>query len=171
MKTIEIYCLLFMALLLQSCQEKHEIVEWGSSTEDDLWKNHPGLLISRDEKSLKADVEVYIEKSLQRIDGFGACFNELGWISLSVLKEEDRQDILNELFKPGNGANFTICRMPIGANDFSRNWYSYNETVNDFEMKNFTIANDEETLIPFILNAKKIYPDLRIWESPWSPPS
>ena len=37
------------------------------------------------------------------------------------------------------GANFTMARMPIGANDFSRDWYSYNETDGDFEMKNFSI--------------------------------
>ena len=171
MKTIRIYCLLLIVLSLQSCQKKHDTAGWVSTTTDALWKNHPGLLISQDENSFNADVEVYVEKPLQRIDGFGACFNELGWTSLSILKEEDRKDILNELFKPGKGANFTICRMPVGANDFSRNWYSYNETMNDFEMKNFTIANDEETLIPFILSAKKIYPGLKIWASPWSPPS
>ena len=49
--------------------------------------------------------------------------------------------------------------MPVGANDFSKNWYSYNETEGDFEMKNFSIKNDFETLIPFIKNAQKIHED------------
>ncbi|GHU89184.1 hypothetical protein FACS1894174_07250 [Bacteroidia bacterium] len=30
-------------------------------------------------------------------------------------------------------------------NDFSRDWYSYNETDGDFEMRNFSIDNDKET--------------------------
>ena len=78
---------------------------------------------------------------------------------------------MQELFEPGKGANFTICRMPVGANDFSREWYSYDETDGDFTMENFSIDNDRETLMPFIKDAKKYRPDLAIWASPWSPPS
>ena len=78
---------------------------------------------------------------------------------------------MKELFAPGLGANFTICRMPVAANDFSREWYSYNETEGDFDMKNFSISHDLETLVPFIKNAKKYNPSLMLWASPWSPPS
>lgn len=106
----------------------------------------------------------------QTVDGFGACFNELGWESLSLLSQADQDAIFDELYTPGKGANFTICRMPVAANDFSRDWYSYNETPGDFEMKNFSIENDKETLIPFIKKAKEQNPDLQIWGSPWAPP-
>ena len=78
---------------------------------------------------------------------------------------------MEELFFPGVGANFTICRMPVGANDFSRDWYSYDEVDGDFTMEHFTIANDQQTLIPFIKNARKYQPDLRLWASPWCPPA
>lgn len=78
---------------------------------------------------------------------------------------------MEELFFPGVGANFTICRMPVGANDFSRDWYSYDEVDGDFTMEHFTIANDQQTLIPFIKNAQKYQPDLRLWASPWCPPA
>lgn len=105
------------------------------------------------------------------IEGFGACFNELGWTSLSLLSQSDRDSIIKELFLPNYGANFTICRMPLGANDFSRDWYSYNETEGDFEMKTFSIDNDKETLIPFIKSALTQNKNLQIWASPWSPPS
>ena len=171
MKTLKIYGLLLAIFLLQSCEEKRDSAEWVSTTANAVWKSKEGLFISHDAKSIKPDAEIYPDKPLQTIDGFGACFNELGQTSLSILKEEERDSIMKELFEPGKGANFTICRMPVGANDFSRNWYSYNETPNDFAMKHFSIANDEETLIPFILSAKKINPDLKIWASPWSPPS
>ena len=85
-----------------------------------------------------------------------------------VISNADRkslEEIMEELFFPEIGANFTICRMPVGANDFSRDWYSYNETDGDFEMKYFTIANDQQTLIPFIKSAQKYNSDLRIWAS------
>ncbi len=161
---------LIVLLSLQSCKEKQTAL-WVSTTQDAAWKDHPGLLVGQSETGENMDAEVLVDQPLQSIDGFGACFNELGWTSLSLLEEEDRNSIMKELFEPGLGANFTICRMPVGANDFSRNWYSYDETANDFDMKNFSIANDEETLIPFIKSAKKVNADLKIWASPWSPPS
>lgn len=142
---------------------------WVSTTQPQLWKEEVPLDITT--ASAQADVEIGVNKPQQTIEGFGTCFNELGWTSLSLLSAKDRESIFQELFAPGAGANFTICRMPVGANDFSRKWYSYNETDGDFAMKNFSIANDLETLIPFIKNAQKYNPSLKLWASPWSPPS
>jgi len=158
--------ILAMMALLSYSQKK---VEWVSSTQTELWKLHKELASTP--VSGKFDVEINPKNMLQTIEGFGACFNEAGWISLSMLSDKDRENIFKELYAPGSGANFTICRMPVGANDFSRDWYSYNETDGDFEMKNFSIANDKETLIPFIKNAQKYNPALKLWASPWSPPS
>ena len=116
-------------------------------------------------------IVVDTQTTYQTIEGFGGCFNELGWTSLSALADADRQAILKELFAKGIGANFTICRMPVGANDFSLDWYSYNENEGDFGMKKFSVANDKKTLIPFIKAAQQYAPTLKIWASPWSPPT
>jgi glucosylceramidase len=105
------------------------------------------------------------------MQGFGACFNELGWTSLQALSEADRESVLHELFHPTEGARFTYCRMPIGANDFATEAYSYDETDRDFELKHFSIDHDRKTLIPFIHAALRYQPNLRLWASPWSPPS
>ena len=118
-----------------------------------------------------ADVFVRRDSPQQPIDGIGCCFNELGWTALGRLQAEERDGILRELFAPGVGANFTLCRMPIGANDFSRDWYSYDETDGDFDLRQFSIANDRETLVPFITAAQHHQPQLRLWASPWSPPT
>jgi len=61
--------------------------------------------------------------------------------------------------------------MPMGANDYSRMFYSYNETAGDFEMKNFSIAHDTAGLLPYIKEAMKYNPKLQVWGSPWCPPS
>jgi glucosylceramidase len=144
-------------------------VQWVSSSQDQQWKTNNAIALKQ--TSANPDAEIDPSKYLQTIEGFGTCFNELGWTSLGLLSDKDRQGIMKELFTPGAGANFTICRMPVGANDFSRNWYSYDETGGDFEMKNFSIANDMETLVPFIKNAQMYNPGLKLWASPWSPPS
>jgi len=163
---ISILFLLISIFLFSSCRNK---TEWVSTTQKASWQSEENLLITGS-KTIP-DVEIFPDSTLQTIDGFGACFNELGWTSLTELGENDRQGIFRELFAPGVGAGFTICRMPLGANDFSRDWYSYDETESDFEMKNFSISHDLETLVPFIKEAQKQYPGLRIWASPWSPPS
>lgn len=159
----------FLFLLILTACKKQDVGEWIYTTESTPWVKNKELHIS--EITGKPDSEIFLKKEQQTIEGFGSCFNELGWTSLNILSEEDREDIMNELFSPGVGANFTICRMPLGANDFSINWYSYNETENDFAMENFSLQNDKKTLIPFIKNAKKYNPELKIWASPWSPPS
>jgi glucosylceramidase len=144
-------------------------VEWVATTPTASWVVQQGLQPTAGTSA--ADVEINLGQPFQTINGFGACFNELGWTSLSALNSTDRQKIMRELFAPGVGANFTICRMPVGANDFSRDWYSYDETPGDFALKDFSIANDEQTLIPFIKNAQQYNAALKLWASPWSPPT
>jgi glucosylceramidase len=99
-------------------------VEWFATTQTSQWQtmNRPAVWSALESRW---DVEAQLDTPLQTIDGFGACFNELGWTSLSALDDSDKESILHELFAPGVGANFSLCRMPIGANDFSLDWYSY----------------------------------------------
>ena len=157
-----------MSLVVYSLQAQTK-TEWVSSSKDHQWKIHDGLTTVS--ATRKTDVEIEVDKPLHVVEGFGSCFNELGWASLKLLSAKDREDIFKELFAPGTGACFTICRMAVGANDFSLKWYSYDETDGDFEMKNFSIANDLKTLVPFIKSAQKYNPSLKIWASPWSPPT
>ncbi len=144
-------------------------IEWVTTTEKQPW--FPQQRLSSATPQTNADVVVMTDTNLQVIEGFGGCFNELGWTSLGALKQTDKYNILKELFAPNVGANFTICRMPVGANDFSLDWYSYNETAGDFKMKNFSISNDMKTLVPFVKAALEQNPSLRLWASPWSPPA
>ncbi|MBL9053866.1 MAG: hypothetical protein JNN02_09065, partial [Tabrizicola sp.] len=67
--------------------------------------------------------------------GFGACFNELGWQALSRAGGNARQEALSRLFGPGQGCDFSYCRLPMGANDFASSWYSYCETPGDFALE------------------------------------
>lgn len=144
-------------------------VSWTTTTADEAWQSHEP--VTGGAISAMPDVLVDLDTELQRIEGFGTAFNEMGWTSLGALSEQQRNEILREMFAPGVGANFTMGRMPVGANDFSRDWYSYDEVPGDFELEHFSIANDHETLIPFIRAAKEHQPQLTLWASPWSPPS
>ncbi len=142
---------------------------WVSTTENQAWvvrKNIPKATITPNQTIVLNPSEV-----LQTMEGFGTCFNEAGWFSLQLLPQKDQDYIFKELFAPNTGANLTLCRMPLGANDFSKDWYSFNETEGDFEMKNFSITNDLNSLVPYIHKAQSYNPKIKIWASPWSPPS
>ena len=158
--------LIILCALIAGCTDPK--IEHVSTTELAPWIEQQ--TVENAPSSNSPDVVINTQLTLHEIEGFGTCFNELGWTSLQRLNETDREAIMKELFDPGAGANFTICRMPVAANDFARNWYSYNETEGDFDMANFSIANDQETLIPFIKNALQYNPNLKLWASPWSPP-
>lgn len=169
MKTTSLFVIFFLFILF-SCTDNTKEIQWVSTTETDQWVRQTDAVVKK-LNDRKFDIQLFVDQELQEIDGFGACFNELGWASLSLLSETDRNEIMNELFSPGKGLNFTVSRMPLGANDFSLDWYSYDETDGDFELTHFSIENDEKTLIPFIKNAYQFNPGLKIWASPWCPPT
>jgi len=150
-------------------------IEFMTSTETSSWLKgqvfKPGFRWDMLNLNVNANEVAKAGDAGSTIEGFGACFNELGWTSLSALRPEDRDSVMRELFHPTQGARFTYCRMPIGANDFSRNAYSYDEVDGDFDLAHFNIDRDRETLIPFIHAAQKYQPNLKIWASPWTPPS
>ncbi len=148
---------------------------WTSTNPTSRWQAQSGLAITPAASSMfDRHVEVALDKPKQVIDGFGGAFSERGWDALSTLSPKLKGEALGALFSDvgtGGGAGFNLCRTPIAANDIARKWYSYTETPGDFDLKDFTIANDKATLIPYIKSAMAIQPDLKVWASPWSPPT
>jgi glucosylceramidase len=142
---------------------------WYSTTEQSEWEQLT-LDVTKKDKASKDTLEL-TDLKYQTVDGFGGCFNEIGWIALSKLTDEKRNEILDELFLKESGCKFNFCRLPIGANDYSADWYSHNETQNDFEMKNFTIDRDRKYLLPYIREGLRRRPDMKLFASPWSPPT
>lgn len=141
---------------------------WYSTTEIKRWEIEELRLNSTE---ISVDTLELTGDRHQVIDGFGGCFNELGWIALSHVSEEVRNEILDELFLNETGCKFNFCRLPIGASDYASEWYSHNETENDFEMESFSIARDHKYLLPYIKEGVTRNPQMKLFASPWSPPT
>ncbi|MBQ9882979.1 MAG: beta-glycosidase, partial [Bacteroidaceae bacterium] len=176
MKALKLLCAASTLMVFTACQEEMRSVQMITSTMDSPWQTVLDMEVPMFDLDLTMGVgdSILVIDPLafqQTIEGFGACFNELGWTSLSLLSQQDRDSIFRELYAPGVGLNFTMNRMPLGANDFSLDYYSYDDVDGDFDLEHFSIAHDEATLIPFIREAKAQYPALRIWASPWCPPA
>lgn len=146
-------------------------IRWHSTSRQHAWKAltppTPGPLATN---AFVRHVKVELDQPAQAIEGFGGAFSERGWDTLRLLSAERQQGALQALFG-ADGAAFNHCRTPIGANDIARDWYSYDETPGDFALADFSIDRDKAGIIPFIKSAQVLQPDLRIWASPWSPPT
>lgn len=167
---LKLEILFIIAFLLNVFSTNGQKVKWICSTEQKQWVSNNPIELKSASTGNSFDVEIYPSKKQQTIDGWGGCFNELGWDALQILNIKEREEVLKVLFDPNNGLKFNICRMPIGANDYARNWYSLDDSAGDFDMKYFSTDRDSKNLIPYIHEAMKYQPALKLWASPWSPP-
>lgn len=134
------------------------------SKDRSFWKTVPVVEHESSEDTLEVTGEYG-----QEILGFGGCFNEMGWDALQKVEKSLREDFIKELYGT-DGCRFNMGRIPFGANDFSMEWYSLDETDGDYELNDFSIEKDKKYVIPFIREAQKHCKDLTTFASPWSPP-
>lgn len=150
-----------------------------TSTRGAYWKTDGAFSES---SAPTADVTVNDTAVAQKWEGFGAAFNEQGWAALT--SSELQKQAMSLLFSASDGAAFTWGRIPIGANDFALSRYTEDDTgadvapdsaetnrpVADTALAGFTLARDDEKLVPYLKAAQAVKPDLRFWASPWTPP-
>lgn len=116
-------------------------------------------------------LNVYDQVKYQEILGFGGAFTQTSAVNFMNLTEEQKEELLNAYFDEEKGIGYNFCRTTINSTDFSTEMYSYDDTPEDFELKDFTIERDEVEVIPLILAAKEKSKDMLIFASPWSPPA
>jgi len=111
----------------------------------------------------------------QTIDGFGAAFTDsAAYLLNEVADKAQLTTAMNNLFtRSGTGIGLSFMRTPMAASDIARSVYSYDDQsvgTTDLPLANFSIAHDQADVIPIILQAKTLNPQMKILASPWSPP-
>jgi glucosylceramidase len=112
----------------------------------------------------------------QQIDGFGASLTDSSaYLLYYSLTSQKRTELLTDLFDANTGIGLNYLRQPIGTSDMRRRAdYTYDDIPslmpNDYNLQYFTISNDQTYIIPVLLEAMVINPDIKIMGSPWSPP-
>lgn len=132
---------------------------------------HKLMLINQFEASNKiSDLYLLPEETYQTITGFGGSFTESSAYLLNSISKPNREKILKAYFSQ-NGANYTLTRTHLNSCDFSLGHYTYAPVENDKELKNFSIKEDENDLIPMIKDAMAISKQgFKIVASPWTAP-
>jgi O-glycosyl hydrolase len=136
-----------------------DITVYSSSQDGDRLTKKTHMTFTSDKESSMPVIKIDEGIHFQKIDGFGATFNEAGMICLNSLNAETQDSVLKMLFDPCSGAGYTLMKSPITACDFASAgpWYTYNDTPGDTSMEHFTIERDlgPNGLIPFIKKASR----------------
>lgn len=122
------------------------------------------------EAETSASIKLNPNKSFQTITGIGGSFTESSAYLLNQLSEENRTKVLEAYFGD-EGARYSLTRTHINSCDFSLSNYSYAPTPGDTELKDFSVKEDMDDLIPMIKDAMVISSaGFKIISSPWTAP-
>ena len=119
---------------------------------------------------------IYVDdtQTYQPIEGFGAAFTDsAAYLLNEVAPKSALTNAMSDLFtRTGNGIGLSFMRTPMGASDLARSMYSYddNNGIADPALANFSITHDQADVIPIILQARQLNPQMKLMANPWSPP-
>jgi glucosylceramidase len=129
-----------------------------------------------DGASDRTTITVDPRTSYQTMDGFGASITDSSANVLYRLSPADREQTMRKLFDPREGIGVSFLRQPVGSSDFTAaaEHYTYDDVPagqTDFGLKHFTIAHDQQQVLPLLRRAKQLNPQLKVMATPWSPPA
>jgi glucosylceramidase len=114
-------------------------------------------------------------QQMQTIDGFGFALTGGSAELLMKMNSNERTKILKELFSwDDKNIGTSYLRLSIGASDMNSFVFSYDDLQKgetDFELKKFTLAQDNKDIIPVMKEILAINPSIKILGSPWSAPA
>lgn len=119
-------------------------------------------------------ISINTQKEYQTMDGFGYTLTGGSAMHIHRMSPQARKMLLTELFGKGKkDIAVSYLRLSVGASDLDEKPFSYAEIPDgetDPELKSFSLAYDQEYLIPVLKEILAINPDIKLMSSPWSPP-
>ncbi len=121
-------------------------------------------------------IEIDPARSYQQMAGFGAAVTDAtGWLVQQKMAPAQRDALLRELFgRQGDGIGLSFTRLTIGASDFSRAHYTFDDVARgqqDPTLARFSLDPQRATVLPTVKAALAINPQLKVMASPWSAPA
>lgn len=138
------------------------------TTADGSRKLADGGTLNFDTGPQALDIRVNPGQVAQRFTGAGASVTEASASLISSLPAGTRDSLMRSLFsRAGDGIGLNYLRQPLGSTDFnSGGFYTYEDTPGQF-----SIARDQQQILPVLRQALSINPGIRFMGSPWSPPA
>ncbi|WP_299242650.1 glycoside hydrolase family 30 protein [uncultured Aquimarina sp.] len=163
----KVYIILLVVLTMSACAKKPslevEVYETSASG------NKLTGITEFSTSETKASIQLNPEITYQSITGFGGAFTESSAYLLNKVSPKNRDAIIKAYFGK-EGANYSLTRTHMNSCDFSLSQYSY-VPDEDKELKDFSVKEDMDDLIPMIKEALKTSEDgFKIFASPWTAP-
>ena len=160
--------LFLLLILISSCMNQKEMDAEIFETSESGNKLTKMTEFSKTEE--KVEISIFPEEKYQAITGFGGSFTEASAYLLNQLSLENRNIILEAYFGE-SGAKYSLTRTHMNSCDFSLGNYSYAPVTDDMELKDFSIEEDMDDIIPMIKDAMAISKEgFKIISSPWTAP-
>jgi glucosylceramidase len=122
-----------------------------------------------------SNIVVDTAQVFQTIDGFGYTLTTSSAYVINRMSTSAKAALLQELFgTTASSIGVSYLRVNIGASDLSPTVYSYDDLPvgqTDPTLQYFSLAPDEADLIPVLQQILSINPSIKIFGSPWSPPT
>lgn len=130
------------------------------------------VICREDDVTVEGEViNLYPEVTFQEVLGFGGAFTESFGYTMSKLKKEVQDNIIEEYFGR-DGLGYSMCRLHLDSCDFSLSNYSAVTDAQDTELKSFSLERDFQYILPFVQMAQNVSRSkIQYMMSPWSPPA
>ena len=164
-----------LVLLLGSPASAIEVWQTRGDRQD-LLAQKTSLSFSPGQGANGLTVPVSSANRYQAVEGFGAAMTDSSaWLIDQRMNDTQRNALMDSLFSPTQGIGLNYARVPMGASDFTASgFYTYNDLAGgqiDLAQNNFSVSHDEAYIIPRLLQAQGVNPDLRLMGTPWSAPA
>ena len=156
--------------------ESPDIEFWITSGDrSSLLKKGAGLSFGNVPDSVPV-IEVDTTQHFQTIDGFGyALTGGSAYLINQKLDVAQRDALMKELFLfDKNNIGISYLRVSIGSSDLDDHVFSYDDLPmgqTDVALAKFSLAPDQQNLIPVLKQILEVNPGIKIMSSPWSPPT
>lgn len=141
--------LLFVTVSVANCGKIHDagvsanpIVKIYSTTRTSLGFNLKQVNFTSAKDASAHILTVNTAVKYQKIIGFGGTFSDATGINLNKLTADVRTKALQALFG-ADGIGLSLCRVPIGANEYSSRVYTLDDHAGDTTLKQFALANED----------------------------
>jgi glucosylceramidase len=133
------------------------------------------LPIQKENPRLSNRVTLDPTRKQQTMLGLGAAMTDSSaWVLMNLKSRNPAlfAFVMQRLFSPGQGAGFSVLRLPMGASDYTATpkLHTYCDEPSP-GLEKFSIAHDQAYVIPALREALKLNPSIRIIATPWSPPA
>jgi glucosylceramidase len=171
------YLSLLVCSLLSAASMAQDVKVWETTRDGQSRVALSSQVYSFSDKPTDRCVPITVDdrQHFQKMRGFGYALTGGSAELMMAMSSDARHDLILSLFGHGEGqAGISYIRLTVGASDMNSFVFSYDDMprdMSDWDLKNFSLAQDMNDVVPVMREILAVNPDIEILASPWSAPT